>query len=70
MPGLESHLHAAGAPARAPARPQVIPSAWLRLFSPKEVNQLLGGGEAAALDVEDMQAHTRYRCGAKVYCLN
>ena len=44
----------------APAA-QVIPAPWLRLFSPKEVNQLLGGGEAAALDVDDMQAHTVYR---------
>ena len=50
---------------------QVIPPAWLCLFSPREVNQLLGGGDAAALDVEDMQAHVAYRwvqsscwCGA------
>lgn len=43
---------------------QVIPAAWLRLFSPREVNQLLGGGEAAALDIDDMQAHTVYRWGA------
>ncbi len=40
---------------------QVIPSSWLRLFSPREVNQLLGGGEAAALNIDDMQAHTVYR---------
>lgn len=41
---------------------QVIPSSWLRLFSPREVNQLLGGGEASALDIDDMQAHAVYRC--------
>lgn len=40
---------------------RVIPPSWLRLFSPREVNQLLGGGEDSALDVEDMQAHTQYR---------
>ncbi|KAL4428287.1 hypothetical protein ABPG75_002376 [Micractinium tetrahymenae] len=42
---------------------KVIPPAWLRLFSPREVNQLLGGGEAAALDVDDMQAHAQYSNG-------
>ncbi|KAI7846263.1 hypothetical protein COHA_000243 [Chlorella ohadii] len=42
---------------------QVIPSSWLRLFSPREVNQLLGGGEAAALNIDDMQAHTVYSNG-------
>lgn len=43
------------------AAPQVIPASWLRLFSPGEVNQLLGGGDAAGLDVDDMQAHAQYR---------
>lgn len=47
---------------RSRCRPQVIPSSWLRLFSPREVNQLLGGGDASALDIDDMQAHTVYRC--------
>lgn len=42
---------------------QVIPAPWLRLFSPKEVNQLLGGGEAGAIDIEDMRQHTVYRWG-------
>lgn len=52
-------------PSPAPAPPQVIPPPWLRLFSPREVNQLLGGGEAAVLDVDDMQAHAQYRwCSA------
>jgi hypothetical protein len=41
---------------------QVIPASWLRLFSPREVNQLLGGGEGGGvLDVDDMQSHTHYR---------
>jgi hypothetical protein len=47
-----------------PAHLQVIPASWLRLFSPREVSQLLGGGEAAALDLEDMQAHVHYRQAA------
>ncbi|EFN55183.1 hypothetical protein CHLNCDRAFT_23742 [Chlorella variabilis] len=42
---------------------RVIPASWLRLFSPREVNQLLGGGEAAGLNVNDMQAHTQYSNG-------
>lgn len=42
---------------------KVIPPPWLRLFSPREVNQLLGGGEAAVLDVDDMQAHAQYSNG-------
>ncbi|PRW44359.1 E3 ubiquitin- ligase UPL7 [Chlorella sorokiniana] len=42
---------------------RVIPASWLRLFSPREVNQLLGGGEAAALDIDDMQAHAVYGNG-------
>ena len=40
---------------------QVIPPPWLRLFSPAEVNQLLGGGEGGEIDVRDMQAHAQYR---------
>ncbi|KAI3428601.1 hypothetical protein D9Q98_007424 [Chlorella vulgaris] len=42
---------------------RVIPASWLRLFSPGEVNQLLGGGDAAGLDVDDMQAHAQYSNG-------
>ena len=46
----------------AAAALQVIPASWLRLFSPREINQLLGGGEGGGvLDVDDMQAHTHYR---------
>ncbi|GJP39043.1 hypothetical protein CLOM_g23436 [Closterium sp. NIES-68] len=35
---------------------------WLRLFSPKEFNQLLSGGEQD-VDVEDLRAHTQYSGG-------
>lgn len=39
---------------------RVLPPAWLRLFSPREVNQLLGGGEGGDIDVEDMKRYTQY----------
>lgn len=42
---------------------QVIPPAWLRLFNPREVNQVLAGGEGGGLDVADMRAHARYSGG-------
>ena len=42
---------------------QVIPSAWLRLFNPKEVNELLSGGEGGGLDAADMQRHATYSGG-------
>ncbi|KAK9789956.1 hypothetical protein WJX73_003575 [Symbiochloris irregularis] len=42
---------------------QAIPSAWLRLFSAPEVNQLLAGGRGGAIDVADMRAHTHYSGG-------
>ncbi len=42
---------------------QVIPCEWLKLFNTQEVNQLLGGGENAALDVTDMAAHAQYSGG-------
>jgi hypothetical protein len=41
----------------------VLPPAWLRLFSPGEVNQLLGGGEGAGVDVADMRRHAHYGGG-------
>lgn len=40
---------------------QVIPPSWLRLFSPSELNQLLGGGEGGDIDVADMIRYTQYR---------
>ncbi|CAI5968216.1 unnamed protein product, partial [Closterium sp. NIES-65] len=40
----------------------LIQPEWLRLFSPKEFNQLLSGGEQD-VDVEDLKAHTRYSGG-------
>ena len=42
---------------------QVIPSAWLRLFNPKEVNELLSGGEGGGVDAADMQRHATYSGG-------
>ena len=42
---------------------QVIPSAWLRLFNPKEVNELLSGGEGGGVDAADMQHHATYSGG-------
>ena len=48
---------------QAPRPMQVIPSAWLRLFNPKEVNELLSGGEGGGVDAEDMQRHATYSGG-------
>lgn len=43
---------------------QVIPAAWLCLFSPHEVNQLLAGGVGGGgLDLADMRAHAAYSGG-------
>ena len=41
----------------------MIPSAWLRLFNPKEVNELLSGGEGGGVDAADMQRHATYSGG-------
>lgn len=43
--------------------PQIIPPGWLRLFNPREVNQLLAGGEGGGVDVEDLALHTQYSGG-------
>ena len=42
---------------------QVVPAAWLRLFSTQEVGQLLSGGEAGAISVQDLRQHTAYSGG-------
>ena len=42
---------------------QVIPVAWLRLFTPAELNQLLGGGQSGRIDVDDLRRHTEYSGG-------
>jgi len=39
---------------------RVLPVAWLRLFSAREVNQLLGGGEGGDVSVDDMRRHVQY----------
>ncbi|KAG2483869.1 hypothetical protein HYH03_017266 [Edaphochlamys debaryana] len=61
-----------GAPAAAFARGlfALIPQASLRLFNPREFNQLLSGAAAdggglGALDVTDMRRHCRYSGGYK-----
>jgi hypothetical protein len=40
---------------RHPSSPQVIPLSWLSLFSPKELNEVIGGGTAGELDLDDMR---------------
>ena len=42
---------------------QIFPLAWLRLFSARELNQLLGGGGGGGVDVEDLRRHARYSGG-------
>ena len=42
---------------------QVVPPAWLRLFSTQEVAQLLSGGDAGAVSVADLRQHTVYSGG-------
>eukprot|EP00891_Asterochloris_glomerata_P009406 jgi/Astpho2/9406/e_gw1.00145.21.1_t len=41
----------------------VIPASWLRLFDPREVNQLVGGGASGDIDVNDLQQHSAYSNG-------
>lgn len=41
----------------------ILPIEWLRIFSPQEVNNLLGGGEGGALNVEDWRQHCVYTGG-------
>ncbi|RMZ52836.1 hypothetical protein APUTEX25_000955, partial [Auxenochlorella protothecoides] len=52
---------AAGAFARGFQK--VFPTAWLRLFSASEFNQLLGGGGGGPVDVADLRRHTVYSGG-------
>ncbi|CAD7704872.1 unnamed protein product [Ostreobium quekettii] len=42
---------------------EVVPLPWLRLFSPKELNALLSGGEGVDVDVENMKSFTKYSGG-------
>ena len=42
---------------------QVVPAAWLRLFNPAEVNELLSGGAGGGADADDMRAHATYSGG-------
>jgi hypothetical protein len=52
-----------GAAAFAAGLGAVLPLAWLRLFSAREVNQLLGGGDGGDVDVEDLRKHCQYSGG-------
>ena len=56
-------MHCQPAGASTLRRMQVVPSAWLRLFNPKEVNELLSGGEGGGVDAQDMQRHATYSGG-------
>ena len=42
---------------------QVVPPAWLRLFSTTELRQLLSGGEDGSVEVADLKAHAVYSGG-------
>jgi hypothetical protein len=42
---------------------QVVPAAWLRLFNPTEVTELLSGGAGGGADANDMRAHATYSGG-------
>ncbi|KAH7617236.1 putative E3 ubiquitin-protein ligase UPL7 [Nannochloris sp. 'desiccata'] len=42
---------------------RVFPLAWLKLFSAREVNLLLGGGDGGDVDLEDLKRHTHYSGG-------
>ena len=41
---------------------QLINPAWLRMFSPREFNELISGGQLD-IDVEDLKKHTKYAGG-------
>jgi len=41
----------------------VIALQWLQIFSPTEINRLLGGGPMGLIDVIDMKRHTVYKGG-------
>jgi len=60
---LNGGTRGAAAAAFARGLGQVVPLSWLTLFSPKELNEVVGGGTAGDLDVEDMRSHTKYSGG-------
>uniref|UniRef100_A0A7S1SW68 HECT-type E3 ubiquitin transferase n=1 Tax=Tetraselmis chuii TaxID=63592 RepID=A0A7S1SW68_9CHLO len=60
---LNGGTRGAAASAFAQGLGQVIPLSWLSLFSPKELNEVIGGGTAGELDLDDMRRHTRYSGG-------
>lgn len=42
---------------------EVIPVEWVRMFSPRELQRLIGGDADRALDLKDLRKHTRYAAG-------
>ncbi|KAI8102483.1 hypothetical protein M9435_006083 [Picochlorum sp. BPE23] len=41
----------------------IFPPSWLRIFSPKEINMLLGGGKDGHIDIKDWKKHCRVTGG-------
>jgi hypothetical protein len=41
----------------------IFPPSWLRIFSPKEINMLLGGGKDGHIDIQDLKKHCRFTGG-------
>uniref|UniRef100_A0A061RFF5 HECT-type E3 ubiquitin transferase n=2 Tax=Tetraselmis sp. GSL018 TaxID=582737 RepID=A0A061RFF5_9CHLO len=60
---LNGGSRGAAASAFASGLAQVVPLTWLNLFSPKELNEVIGGGAAGEIDLDDMRAHARYSGG-------
>ena len=41
----------------------IFPPSWLRIFSPKEINMLLGGGKDGHVDIQDLKKHCKLTGG-------
>lgn len=41
----------------------ILPLTWLKIFSPRELNMLLGGGVFGSIDIDDMRKHCQYMGG-------
>ena len=42
---------------------QLIRPTWLRLFGPRELNDLISGGNRGVIDLADLKKHTKYAGG-------
>ena len=42
---------------------QLIKPSWLRLFGPRELNDLISGGNGGVIDLADLKKHTKYAGG-------